>query len=221
MTDTATITRFNTTVRPATDEADEREVVRFFAKRSLIGETDVEEIVIEDWEAALTAYIAEAPRSVEDAIEFLQTEASDEDTEEGDDEDGDEGGSVVPEEYRRRYGVEQNCGDAIAVALTAYVTLPRANKKDIDGGLDRAKLRGVAEVNGIADRLAGWEDEDLNGGLLRMNVSNVLRGMNRRGEQVTIGEQVWAADPSKMEARKARRAAARKAARAAKAAAKA
>jgi hypothetical protein len=38
-----------------------------------------------------------------------------------------------------------------------------------------------------------------------MNTSNVLRGMNRRGEAVKIGELEWPADPAKLEERKARR----------------
>lgn len=188
-----TITRFDTTTRPATDEADERDVVRFFEKRKLIGELDIEEIARDEWEDALAALIAN-PTTVDEAIEFLTSEDEQADDAEGEDEDGDEApGSVVPEKYRQKYGSQQNCGDEIALALTNYVTMERATKKNPDGGLDRAKLRGVAEVNGIGDKLAEWEGRGLNGGLLRMNTSNVLRGMNRRGEQVQIGSQVWEA----------------------------
>lgn len=200
-----TITRFDVFTRPATDDADEREVVRFFEKRKLIGEIDADEIVLEDFETALAEFIAAEPRSVEEATEFLTTEADEEEEVEGeDDEEERDSGSVVPEKYRVIYGAAQNCGDEIALALTAFVTLPRATKKDADGGLDRAKLRAVAEVNGIGDKLADWEDRGLNGGLLRMNTSNVLRGMHRRGEEVTIGDVTWPAREVPKKARKSR-----------------
>lgn len=202
------ITRFNTIVRPATDETDEQEVVRFFEKRSLIGTMPVDEIsdTREDWETQLLEFITKdakgnplkVGRTVEAAIKFLESDVNDDEEEER------EGGSIVPDKYRQQYGTEQNCGDAIAVALTAFVTEPRKSKKNEDGGLDRAKLRAVAEVNGIADKLAIWEDRGLNGGLLRMNTSNVLRGMNRRGEEVTIGSDVWPAREVEKKVRKPR-----------------
>lgn len=195
----AIVTRFDVFQR------EEGEVVRLFAKRKLLTEVDladVEEARGEEWEADLREFIEAKPRTPEQVLDFLSEEVNAEA-----DEDEEEGGrgSVVPGKYRQLYGAAQNCGDEIALALTAFVTLPRANKKDTDGGLDRARLRAVAEVNGIGDKLAGWEDRGLNGGLLRMNTSNVLRGMNRRGEAVKIGELEWPADPAKMEARKARR----------------
>lgn len=189
------ITRFDTTTRPANEDRDEIEVVRFFEKRKLIGEMPTEEILVgDDWEDRLTEFLAylDTPKSVEDAIDFLSNEPEEqEDSADGEEER--DSGSVVPEKYRLLYGSEQNCGDAIALALTAFVTEPRKTKKDTDGGLDRAKLRGVAEANGIGDKLASWEERGLNGGLLRMNTSNVLRGMNRRGEKVEIGSDVWPA----------------------------
>ena len=210
MTTTLTITRFNTTTRPATDEADERDVLRFFAKRSLIGEIDLDDVTRygegEEFDAAdFAEFLTEGdrkdrPRTVEQAIAYLTEEAS----EEGDDEEERESGSVVPEKYRVKYGTEQNCGDEIALALTDFVTEPRKSKKNEDGGLDRAKLRAVAEVNGIGDKLAIWEERGLNGGLLRMNTSNVLRGMNRRGERVEIGLQVWEARDVPKKVRKPR-----------------
>lgn len=184
-------------------EREEGEVVRLFAKRKLLTEVDLENVVDfkgEDWDNDLREFLREE-RTAEQVLDYLSEEVN----EEGDEEEQEGGGSVVPEKYRQLYGAAQNCGDEIALALTAFVTLPRANKKDVDGGLDRARLRAVAEVNGIGDKLAGWEDRELNGGLLRMNTSNVLRGMNRRGEAVKIGELEWPADPAKLEERKARR----------------
>lgn len=206
-----TVTRFNTFIRPATDDMDERDVVRLFEKRKLVGEFEVDDISRgEDWEAELQTFLTEAkdgsplkaPRSLKAVMDFLSAEDN------GEDEDEErESGSVVPEKYRIKYGAAQNCGDQIATALTDFVTEPRKNKKNPDGGLDRAKLRGVAEENGIAAKLADWEDRGLNGGLLRMNTSNVLRGMNRRGERVVIGSQEW---PAREVEKKPRKRAAKK-----------
>lgn len=202
---TQIVTRIDLFARAANDAegTDEREVVRFFEKRKLITEIDLSDVTRFgedpesdfDMEVAI-AFLAETPRTAADMIDWLTEEVADEDeTEEGEEleEGDDEGGSIVPVKYRIKYGAPQNCGDEIALALTAFVTLPRATRDDKDGGLDRAKLRAVAEVNHIGDRLAGWEDRGLNGGLLRMNTSNILRGMWRRGEEVAIGEQVWPA----------------------------
>lgn len=208
MTNTV-VTRFNTTTR--NDEDGEREVVRFFNKRVLVGEFDIDDIARDDWEEALPNFIAntkggdprKTPVELTAVMDFLGEEASDE-------EDEDEGGSIVPTKYRILYGSAQNCGDDMAIALTAYVTLERATKKNPDGGLDRAKLREVAKVNGIEAKLAKWEDRGLNGGLLRMNTSNVLRGMIRNGLEVRVGSEVWKADPSKVEAKAAKKPRAKK-----------
>lgn len=205
----AVVTRFNTTTR--NDEDGEREVVRFFNKRVLVGEFDIDDIARDDWEETLPNFIAntkggdprKTPVDLTAVMDFLGEEASDE-------EDEDEGGSIVPTKYRILYGSAQNCGDDMAIALTAYVTLERATKKNPDGGLDRAKLREVAKVNGIEAKLAKWEDRGLNGGLLRMNTSNVLRGMIRNGLEVRVGSEVWKADPSKVEAKAAKKPRAKK-----------
>lgn len=179
---TAPVTRFDVRENEDGDE------IRLFHKRVLLFRFGVDDIALEEWEDKLTAFINEKPRTSIECEDFLSSE-------EGEyDEDGEEeGGDIIPRKYREKYGAAQNCGDQIALALTGYVTLPRATKENPDGGLDRDRLREVASVNGIADRLQKWEDRELNGGLLRMNVSNVLRGMNRRGEQVQIGEAIWEA----------------------------
>lgn len=85
-------------------------------------------------------------------------------------------GSVVPDDYRHRYGVDQNCGDDVAKRLTAKVTTPN--------GVDIEACREVAAANGKADRFDTWMAKDLNPGMIRMNLGNVLRGMARRGEKV-------------------------------------
>lgn len=62
-------------------------------------------------------------------------------------------------------------GDAVARALT---------------GLDVAALKKVAVENDFADRFAAWEKAELNPGQLRMNLGNVLRGMKRHDQKVTV-----------------------------------
>lgn len=86
-------------------------------------------------------------------------------------------GSVVPDEYRYRYGADQNCGDDVAKKLTAAVTHPET-------GVDVDKCAEIAAANGVGDRFDGWLAKDLNPGMLRMNLGNVLRGKARRGEEV-------------------------------------
>lgn len=189
--DANSVTRFD--VR----ETEDGEEIRFFHKRTKLFGFGTVDIAREGWEETLPEFIKVA-RTSQQVEDFLTEDAGDEEDEERD------SGSVVPEKYRVIYGASQNCGDDIALALTAFVTLPRATKKDADGGLDRAKLRAVAEINGIGDKLADWEDRNLNGGLLRMNTSNVLRGMNRRGEEVVIGDEKWAAREVPKKARKSR-----------------
>lgn len=179
------VTRFDTR-----DTEDGTEI-RLFNKRTKLfafGADDARE----DFEEALPPFLAAKPRTLDEVEDFLTSEPG----EEGDEEEGEGGGSIVPTKYRLRYGVTQRCGDDIAETLSAYVTEPRAKKngkQDIDGGLNRDKLREVAKANGLADRLATYEDRELNGGLLRMNISNILRGMNRRGEKVVIGQKVYPA----------------------------
>lgn len=203
MTDlTLSITRFDIFDRPATEDNDEFTAVRFFNKRKLIGEIDQAEVVRyeDDFDSEdFNQWLKAAERTVGEAMDYLGEEASDEEDEERD------GGSVVPTKYRILYGSDQNCGDEMALALTEYVTMGRANKKNPDGGLDRSKLREVAEANGISENLQKWEDRGLNGGLLRMNVSNILRGMIRRGLEVRVGSQVWQARPEAAEENKAKR----------------
>ena len=86
-------------------------------------------------------------------------------------------GSVVPNEYRYQYGVDQSCGDDVAKALTAKVTDPKT-------GVDLEACRVVAGANGVEDKFDAWLDKGLNPGMVRMNLGNVLRGKARRGEPV-------------------------------------
>jgi hypothetical protein len=173
------VTRFNTFERE-----DVGEVVRLFSKRKLVGELEVADVAEGKLEM-LNDFIAAKPRDYASVEDYLITEGDLED------EEFEAGGSIVPAKYRLKYGVTQRCGDDVAETLSGYVTLPRAGKKDIDGGLDRDRLREVAKANGLEARLDDYEARELNGGLLRMNISNILRGMVRRGERVVIGKRVW------------------------------
>lgn len=87
--------------------------------------------------------------------------------------------SVVPQEYRYRYGADQNCGDAMAAKLTAKVTDPKT-------GVNIEACREIAAANGIEDRFDGWVSSGKNPGMVRMNLGNVLRGKLRRGEEVVL-----------------------------------
>lgn len=88
-------------------------------------------------------------------------------------------GSIVPDEYRYRYGVDQNCGDDIAQRLKDRTT-------DGKGNADMEAVAEVAAKNGLSDRFDGWVARGLNNGQLRMNLGNMLRGKARKGEEVTI-----------------------------------
>lgn len=85
-------------------------------------------------------------------------------------------GSVVPDEYRYRYGAEQNCGDEVAKRLTAEVTGT--------DGVDLDRAREIAALNGVEDRFDGWMSKGLNPGMVRMNLGNVLRGLARKEQEV-------------------------------------
>lgn len=190
----------NIVTRVDTRETEDGNEVRLFHKRKLLHRFGEDDVVREGFEDEIPAFLLAKPRTVEDVENFLTSEAGEED--EGEEEAG---GSIVPEKYRVRYGAPQNCGDEIALTLTDYVTEPRIKKNgkaDIDGGLNRELLREVANANGIGAKLQTYEDKGLNGGLLRMNVSNILRGMNRRGERVVIGDTEFPAREVEKKARK-------------------
>lgn len=88
-------------------------------------------------------------------------------------------GSIVPDSYRYQYGVDQNCGDDVALRLKERTT-------DGHGKADMVAVAEVASRNGLADKYDGWVSRGLNNGQLRMNLGNMLRGKVRKGEPVTI-----------------------------------
>lgn len=177
----------NVVTRVKVRETEDGDVIGLFHKRSKLFEFGADDASREGWEDEIDAFLLAKPRTDKDVEAFLTSEAGEDEDEEGD------GGSIVPNKYRIKYGVTQRCGDDVAETLSGYVTLPRAGKKDIDGGLDRARLREVANANSLGAKLDDYEARELNGGLLRMNISNILRGMVRRGEKVVIGKKTYEA----------------------------
>ena len=96
------------------------------------------------------------------------------------------GGNVVAEEYRKRYGSAQNCGDEMAAVFKDFVTSVDEAGKEF---CDYRKLVEVADANKVDVERWGH----LNIGMRRMNVGNVLRGKVKRGEKVVVGTRVWEA----------------------------
>jgi hypothetical protein len=123
--------------------------------------------------------------AVDNDVEIPLLEAEDE----GED-DEPQGGNVVPEKYRQKYGKAQNCGDEMALALKEYVTVVGKNEKGKEVELcDIDLLAEVALSNGLS--LDPWDH--LNIGMKRMNLGNVLRGRLNKGQRVQVGAQVWEA----------------------------
>lgn len=91
--------------------------------------------------------------------------------------DGDETRSVVPADWRAKYKERGgSCGDELAERLRRHLAAQ-------DGTIDLAKLRKLAEANGV------WRPgyEKLNAGLARMSVSNRLRALVRAGVAIKWG----------------------------------
>lgn len=155
--------------------------IRLFAGRSVVARIAAETLSIATLEAVVKSLAARLPASqmsieeaAVDAIELA----------------GQIRGSIVPMDYRLRYGADQNCGDAMAAALTAAVTTTTPEGKP---AVDLEACRRIAGDNGIEDKFDRWIAKDLNNGQVRMNLGNVLRGKVRRDEPVTIGGQTFQA----------------------------
>lgn len=89
------------------------------------------------------------------------------------------GKTIVKDEYRANYTKDDNCGDAVAKAITAYVK--------VDGALDMDRLKKLAEDNDLS--LSKWSG--LNNGQKSMNLRNVLRARSKRGEKVKIAGRIF------------------------------
>lgn len=113
--------------------------------------------------------------------------------------------SIVPLRWKLKYeqtDLPGSCGDKAAKAFAEAVTAE-------DGSMDLSALHAIGKANGI-DCLGRWGAR--NPGQQRMNLGNVLRGMQRRGETVRIGDETFAGakQPAKV-AKPARKAAKAKA----------
>lgn len=94
--------------------------------------------------------------------------------------------SVVKPKYKAAYSkrsIKGTCSDAFAAAF-------RAETVNEDGDLDIAALRRVASANSVSlakytTRNRGWE------GRLRMTLGNLLRGLVKKGTDVTIGPKTF------------------------------
>lgn len=102
---------------------------------------------------------------------------------EGDDEEA-KSGSVVKPKYKAIYRPKNDStGDKLADRMLEAV-------HDDEGKVDLEKLRAVGRENGV-DVLARWghlkdRHGNMNIGMVRMNLGNVLRQKIRQGEKVTI-----------------------------------
>lgn len=111
----------------------------------------------------------------------------------------------VKPEYRNEYVIRtggwESCGDEVAKALTAYVTV---TDKEGNSGCSYDKMEEVAEANDLSksfhegkfygkgkreglQKSAAWKSFDP--GHCRMLLGNALRGKISRGEEVNIGGQ--------------------------------
>lgn len=89
--------------------------------------------------------------------------------------------SIVPKRYKKKYAAHGgSCGDEMAGALKSAV----AGEK---GKTDVKALESVMAQNGLPKN--SWSG--LNIGQRRMNLGNVLRSRIKRGEEVTVGTEVW------------------------------
>lgn len=108
-------------------------------------------------------------------------------------------GYVKEEEIRTASGAPSlHSGDSLAEALL---------------GTGVVELGGIAKENGLTANYEGWLEKELNAGMIRMNLSNMLRGKIRRHEPITI----YGEEDLERAAEKARTRYAKEAARAAKA----
>lgn len=88
---------------------------------------------------------------------------------------------LVPKKYVEKYGKARSNQDEIANALKEYVA-------DDKGKIDEAKLAGVAKDNGLSEKLHEYQGKNLNVGMQRMNIGNLLRGLVNKGHDVKIGK---------------------------------
>lgn len=121
--------------------------------------------------------------------------------EEDEDEDGEGKGSVVKAKYKKLYHPHHDTnGDDFAKAFGAAV-------RNEDDEVDVELMREVAKANGLS--ITAWthlrnKDGGVNVGMIRMNLGNKLRGMQRNGTDVKIGERTFKGSKVEKKAKKAK-----------------
>lgn len=107
-----------------------------------------------------------------------------------DEEGSDDGNSVVRAKYRKLYKPTKNtCGDPFVEAFEE-ATRDKDGKKVVIDKLVRVGKANKVDVLGRWGHLKG-RDGEINVGMLRMNLGNVLRALVRNGTAVKIGEQTF------------------------------
>ena len=89
---------------------------------------------------------------------------------------------AVDDGYRERYVHDNNirtesgsasihCGDEVSRSML---------------GLGQTEVKSVARENGLEEKHDSYQERDLNPGMIRMNIGNMLRAKVNRGEEVTF-----------------------------------
>lgn len=149
------------------------------------------EAVIDALDAPAPAPKARTPRPVKTTR--APAEDDDGEAEEEEESDANLSGSIVRHRFKARYaeqGHPDNCGDGVAAALRAAVIEEDEDGREFCSDKLMAK---VARDNGHAETYKRWAH--LNPGQRRMNLGNVLRGLQRRGEDIVIDGQTFAGIP--------------------------
>lgn len=156
--------------------------IALHAGRKHVGEATIPEgYDLEAMKGDIEALMEAGPIAAEEIggwiEEYLENTTPD-DGEDGD--DAHDGGGVVPNKYKEKYGSDQNCGDDIALALTAHV------KSQDEKGKSRVDFKALAKVQ-KDHSIDGSRYEHLNPGMQVMNTSNRLRGLYNKGGTIKIG----------------------------------
>lgn len=177
--------------------------------------TTGETIVTSDVKATLAALLAKAPKAKKPrkvgppkprkARRVRDEDEAEDDEAEAEDEDEDASRSVVKAKYKAIYGARKDelkntNGDAFAKAFRAETTAEDSGDLDVNALVGVAKANGIDAKPYLLNRNRGWE------GRARMSIGNRLRGMQRRGVDVTVGSQTFKGLPVKPKAKRVRKA---------------
>lgn len=198
-----TVTAAVEALREAGTIAEDANIATKKVAKIVAGEILGEEKVTPDHLASVLSYLqalaAEGGEDAEEMEDVEQSEEADEPEEKG-------GNSAVRPRYKALYKERETktgCSDEMDIAFRALTS-----DKEKDELVE--VLRKIATDNGVdMARFDKWctiknRDGSINVGMVRMNLSNVLRGIHKRGDKVVIGKQKFAADPEKQKERKAK-----------------